>query len=100
MSWLKGLGKSLWIAIGIFLAAMAVMAAKRQKSVADNWKGKAVAIEEGNVVKGIDTAEAALSQAKKFDAKADELQAKAVKAMDRAGRKDESTADLLSRWKK
>lgn len=100
MNWLKGLGTSAKIAIGIFLAALAVMAAKRQEGIADKWKDKAVDIETGNVVKGVDTAKAALTQAKKHDAKARELQKKAKAIMDQTGKKDESTAVLLSRWKK
>jgi len=100
MNWIKGLGKSVWIAIGIFFAAMAVAAAQRQKGVANKWKDKAVDIETGNVVKGVETAKAALTEAKKHDAKARDLQKKAKGIMDRTGKKDESTAELLSRWKK
>lgn len=100
MNWLKGLGKSAWIAIGIFLAAMAVAAAQRQKITANKWKDKAVDIETGNVVKGVDTAKVALTQAKLHNAKARKLQKKAKTIMDRTGKKDESTAMLLSRWKK
>lgn len=98
--WVRGLGKSVWIAIGIFFAAMAVAAATRNKATADKWREKAVDIEAGNVVRGVETAKAALSQAKKFDAEADRFEAKGNAAMDRTGRKDEPTADLLSRWKK
>ena len=99
IKWFTGLGKSVWIAIGIFFAAMAVAAAQRQKLTANKWHEKAVDIEIGNVVKGVETAKAALTQAKKHDAKADELQAKATAIMDKAGRKDEPTADLLDRWR-
>ena len=100
MNWLKGLGKSAWIAIGVFLAAMGVMAATRQASQAEKWKQKAVDIEEGNVVKGVETATAALTQAKKHDAKAAELKAKATAKLDKAGRTDEATGDILDRWRK
>lgn len=100
LDWLKGLGKSVWIAIGIFFAAMTVAKAVREKSIADKWKDVAVDIETGNVVKGVETAKAAMAQAKLHDSKARELQKKAKAIMDKAGKKDESTAVLLSRWKK
>ena len=100
MNWIRGLGKNAWIAIGIFFAAMAVAKAVREKSIADKWKDKAVDIETGNVVKGVETAKAALTQAKKHDAKADEFEAKAKAAVDRTGKVDKSTAALLDRWRK
>lgn len=100
MNWLKSLGKSAKVAIGLFFVAMALAAAKRQKGVANKWKDKAVDIELGNVVKGVETAKAALTQAKLHDNKARDLQKKAKAIMDRTGKKDESTAVLLSRWKK
>ena len=100
MNWIRGLGKSAWIAIGIFFAAMAVAAATRNKAAASKWHDKAVDIETGNVVKGVETAKAALTQAKKHNAKADEFEAKAKAAVDRTGKIDESTAALLDRWRK
>ena len=67
MNWLKGLGISVKVAIGALLMALAVMAAKRHKDNADKWRNKAVNIENGFVVKGIETVAAANTQAKIHD---------------------------------
>ena len=98
MNWLKGLGISAKVAALAFLAALAVMAAKRQKDAADKWKDKATDIELGNVIKGTTTARAASTQAKLHDAKADEIKKKAVARIDQMGESDEDVKDILKRW--
>ncbi len=98
MNWLKGLGISVKVAVTALLMAMAVMAAKRHKDTADKWRNKAVNIENGFVVKGIDTANAANTQAKLHDTKAKEIKAKAESRITQMGDKDEDVADILSRW--
>lgn len=98
MSWFKDLGISAKVAGLAFLAALAVMAAKRQKGVADKWKDKATDIALGNVIKGTTTAKAANSQAKLHDARAKEIKKKAEAKIDKIGEQDEDVKDLIARW--
>ena len=97
MNWIKGLSSAVWIGILGFLAAMALAAAKRQKDIADQWKDKAIDIELGNVVKGTQTAQAASSQAKIYDARAKQIKAKAEA---RKAQQNKSIESLIDKWKK
>jgi len=103
MNWLKGLGISVKVAVVAFLGVMAVMAAKRQKGIADKWKDKAVDIELGNVVKGTMTAKAANSQAKLHQARAVEIKKKAKARVKARGGKDEridkDVSDILAQFR-
>ena len=92
MKWIKTHLAVLGAAI---VAALAIFAAARHKAMAKQWQETAVDIEQGNVIKGTMTAEAASTKAKLHDAKADEIKAKAETKI---GKKDEATADILSRW--
>ena len=100
MSWLK----SVWAPIAaIGLAALAIFAAIRaanSKAVAEKWRDKAVQIEEGNVVKGIETAEAASSQAAVHDNIAEERAKIASERITKIGEKNEAIADILDNWRK
>ena len=100
MSWLKAAWAPVAAAGLAALAILAVMAAARQKAAADAWRDKAVSIEEGNVVKGIETAEAANAQAKLHDAKAEERNKKAADRITQIGAKNEDIADILDNWAK
>ena len=97
MSWIKSLGIGLKVAFFAFLAAMALAAAKRQKDIANQWKDKAIDIELGNVVKGTQTAQAASSQAKIYDARAKQIKAKAEA---RKAEQNKSIESLIDKWKK
>lgn len=99
MGWLKDAGKALWMAVLAFLAFLAVMAASRQKKSADAWKDKAVDIETGNVVKGVETAKAAMTQAQLHEQKAEAIKQKAEARINKIGEKDEATRDILDRWR-
>ncbi len=98
-NWIKGLGSSVWIGILGFLAAMAIIAAKRQKDSADKWKGVAVDIESGNVVKVVSTAAAANTMAALHDSKARQIEKKAKIRMDQMGGHNEEVSVLLDRWR-
>ena len=98
MNWLKGLGISVKVAALAFLAALAVMAAKRQKANAEKWHDKAVDVELGKVKSGTMTAAAASTQAKKHDSKAKEIKKKAETRITQMGNQDEDVADVLARW--
>ena len=102
-AWLSGLGISVKVAVLAFLGVMAVMAAKRQKNMADKWKDKAIDIELGNVTKGTMTAAAANTQAKKHQAKAVEIKKKAkakVKAKGGADERiDKDISDILNQFR-
>lgn len=100
MDWLKGLGISVKVAVLAFLAALAVAAAKRHKDSALKWQDKAVSIDQGNVVKGIETAKAAATQAKLHEEKAEEIKKKGEARINEIGRKDESLADILDQFRK
>lgn len=88
-TWISGLGISIKVAVLAFLGVMAVMAAKRQRSIADKWKDTASDIALGNVVAGTQTAQAANAQAKIHDARAKEIKAKASARVAARGGKDE-----------
>jgi len=99
MNWLKGLGISVKVAVGALLMAMAVMAAKRHKDTADKWHNNAIEIENGYVVKGIETASAANTQAKIHDNKAHEINKKAKAHAVNMGGKNEDVADILDQFR-
>ncbi len=99
MNWLKGLGISVKVAIGALLMAMAVMAAKRNKDIADKWRNTAVKIDQGYVVKGIKTASAANTQAKKHDEKAKQIKAMAEARAVKMGGQDEDVSSILDQFK-
>jgi len=98
MNWLKGFGISVKVAIGALLMALAVMSAKRHKDSADKWRNNAVEIVNGFVIKGVQTASAANTQAKIHDEKAKQIKAKAEARITQMGDKHEDVADILSRW--
>lgn len=100
MNFLKGLGISVKVAALAFLAALAVMAAKRQKDSANKWKDKALDIELGRVDMGTTTAASASTQAKLHDNKAKEIKKKAEARIDAMGGKDDEIADILDSWTK
>lgn len=92
MSWLRTHWKLFAAAV---IAFFAIWAAARQKALAHKWQDKATDIELGAVIKGIETAEAANTQAKVHEARAEEIK---VKAEIKVGERDEATADILARW--
>ncbi len=100
MKWLK----AAWTPVAALgLAALAIFAAisaARHKATADAWRDKAVSIEEGNVVKGIETAEAANMEAALHDLKANERSAAAANRITQIGAKHAETADILDNWRK
>ncbi len=99
MNWIKGLRSSIWIALLAFAAAMAGAAALRHKKTAAKWQEKSVAIEAGNVVKGIKTAEAASTQAKLSQEKAKHVEEKAKKRIDQIGQQNEEISSILDTWR-
>ncbi len=99
MNWLKGLGISVRVAIGALLMALAVMAAKRHKDTADKWRNNAVEIENGFVVKGIETAAQANTQAQIHDQKADRIKEKAEAHAKNMGGKDEDIGSILDQFR-
>ena len=100
MSWLKAAWAPLAVAGLAVLAFMAAMSAARHKAVAQRWRDKAMTIEGGNVVRGVETAEAANTQAKLHDAKADERNEKATARITQIGAKNEEITDILDGWRK
>ena len=99
MQWLKGLKISVKVAIGALLMAMAVMAAKRAKDNADKWRNNAVEIENGYVIKGVETAAAANTQAKIHDNKAHEINKKAKAYAEKMGGQNESVSSILDQFR-
>ncbi len=87
--WLKAL-------LAAIAAAFAIFAATRHKTNAQKWQQKAVDIEESNVKKKTLSAEAASTRAKVHDAKADEI---VKKAAERIKTKNETTSDILDKWR-
>ncbi len=100
MKWLKATGSAISVAFLAALAVFAVFSAQRQKAQARKWQGKAEDIEAGNVVKGIEMAEAASAQAKLHEARAKEKKAKAEQRITQIGEKNEDIASILDNWSK
>lgn len=98
MNWLKTSWTALSAAILAALAIFAVASAQRHKKTARKWQDKAVEVEQGNVVRGIDKAEQASAKAKQHEAKAEEIKKKAEQRITQIGEKDEDVADILKRW--
>ena len=99
MRWLKGMGGSILAAVAMFLAAMAVASAVRQKGLANKWQQTAVDEKEKDVADSIGKAKAALSQAKLANSRAHEAKENARKKLDAIGRKDPELAAVVSGWR-
>lgn len=99
MNWLKAAWQPIVAAGLVALAILAAMSAARHKATAEKWRDKAVDIEEGNVVKGIETAEAANTQAKLHDQKAERRNEFAAKRITQIGAKNEPISDILDNWR-
>ena len=97
--WIRGLGSSVWIALGVFAAAMTAAAAHRQKSSRDNWIAKADEFAQSDVNNSIHNAAAAQSQAKLADAKAKELVKKSQARITKATQSNATMADILDGWR-
>jgi len=100
MKWLKAAWAPIAAAGLAALAILAAMSAARHKAMAQKWKDKAGAIEEGHVVKGVETAKAANSQAKLHDNRADERNKAAMARITQIGEKNEPISDILHNWSK
>ena len=100
MNWLKSAWAPVAAAGLMVIAILATISAARHKAIADAWRAKSVDIEAGNVVKGIETSEAANTQAKLHDNIAD-LRSETAKAqITKIGAKNEPMADILDNWSK
>ena len=99
MLWLKCLSVSLKVAIGALLMTLAIMSAKRSKDLADKWRNNAVEIENGYVIKGVETAAAANTQAKIHDNKAHEINKKAKAYAATLGGKDEDSSYIIDQFR-
>lgn len=100
MSWLKSIWSPIAAAGLAFLAIMAAMSAARHKAKAEDWAQAALDIEEGKVVKGIETASEANTQAALHDARATERNTAATARISQIGAKNEPIADVLDNWRK
>ena len=99
MNWLKGIGGSILAAVAMFLAAMAVASAVRQKGLADKWGQIAVDEKEKNVSDSVNKAKAALSQAKLANSRATEKKEAARRKLDAIAKKDPELSAVLSGWR-
>ena len=100
MKWFKAAWAPIAAAGLAALAILAAMSAARHKATAQKWRDKAVAIEEGNVVKGVETAAAASTQAALHDNKAKDRNAAAEARRSQIREKNEPIANVLDNWRK
>ena len=100
MNWLKSAWAPFAAAGLVFLAILAAMAAAREKAKAEEWAQKALDIEEGNVVKGVETAAAANTQAALHDNLAKVRNDTAAARITQIGEKNAPIADVLDNWRK
>jgi hypothetical protein len=98
--WFKEKWAAIAIGFAMFVAALAAAQAAREKASARQWKDRAVADTETGVEDDIESANAALSQAKLHEAKADEAIKKTRDQLDKIGKRDETLADTADRWRK
>ncbi len=82
------------------LAILAAMSAARHKATAQKWRDKAISIETGNVIKGVETAAAASSQAALHDEKAKARNTAAEARRSQIREKNEPIANVLDNWRK
>ena len=100
MRWLKAAWAPLAAAGLAALAILAAMSAARHKSNADKWAQKALDIEQGNIVKGVETAEEANEKAALHDRRAQERKSVAETRITQIAGKNESIESILDGWKK
>ncbi len=100
LDWLKAAWAPIAAAGLAALAILAAMSAARHKATAQKWRDKAVAIEEGNVVKGVETAAAASTQATLHDNKAKKRSTAAEARITQIGAQNEPIADVIDNWRK
>ncbi len=79
---------------------MAAASAGRHKAEAKKWKDRAVADTETGVADDIQTAKAALSQAKLHEARAREAKQRTEDKLDKINAKNPTMADITSSWRK
>ena len=84
------------IAVAAFLAAMAAASAQRHKKDAEKWKQKHLEERASDVAGSTAKANQHLSQAKLHEAKADEIDEKAAKQLDKVG--SLGMSDILNNW--
>lgn len=99
MNWLKSVWAASGTAILAVLAIFAVMSAQRAKATAEKWQGKAVDIEKGNVVKGVNSAKAANSQAKVHEQKAKDRNEKAEARLKQIKESNEPVSSVLDQFR-
>jgi len=99
MKWLTGIGGAILAAGAMFLAAMAVASAVREKRLSEKWQKTAVAEKEKNVSDSVKKANQALSQAKLANARAKEKKEQARKKLDAIAAKDPEMKSVISGWK-
>ena len=98
MNWIKNTSSAL-IAAGLaFLAFMAVNKARSHKITAKKWQDKAVESGNADVKEGVESASAALGQAKLHAAKAKEAKAQGKAKLDKIP--DQDMAALVSGWRR
>ena len=100
MSWLKSIWTPIAAAGLAALAILAAMSAARHKAKAEKWAQTALDIEDGNVVKGVETAEQANTQAAVHDNLAKVRNDKAAARITQIGEKNAPIADILDNWRK
>lgn len=100
MNWLKAAWAPIAAAGLVALALLAAISAARHKATADRWRDKAVDIEEGNVSRGTLTAEAANTQAKLHNARAEERNMTAEARRTQIREKNEPIANIVDNWRK
>ncbi len=100
MKWFKAAWSPVAAALLAGLAILAAMSAARHKATADKWRQTAVDIEEGNVVKGIETAEAASTQAALHDLRALERNETAEARRTKIREQNEPIANIVDNWGK
>jgi len=100
MSWLKNISSGLVVAVLGFMAFMLAAKVSREKASAKKWKDRSIAVAEGEVDGDVQTARAALTQAKLHEAKAKEAAKRTKARLNQIGDRDESMADIVSSWRK
>ena len=99
MDWLKGIGKSTWIALLAFIAALAVAKSTRKEKAKRKWQEASAIEAQSNVDGNIDRANRAMEQAKVASVQAKQAKEQARKKLDAIGKTDPDIASIVSGWR-
>jgi biopolymer transport protein ExbB/TolQ len=99
IDWLKGISKSVWIALLAFIAALAVVKAQQKGKSARKWQDRSVKEAQSDVADSTKRAEDALLKAKIANVDAKMAKENARKKLDAIARTEPDMGNIVSGWR-